>query len=276
MIGLLTALPRTPLHARLAREGRLVANAANGDNTKLATNIVPKRMAYDDMLAAYKALFHRLLTDRQIAERIRNKLHHLRNPARQNQYRLGEGLTIIGRLIARGILPGGWTRLRHFLRSLPVTSPRLLPQAITDWILGLSMRDYTERRFGGDTNRVRTIASTLFASMQVALAAYQQSGKVTVALNVDPAPAPNIFVSFEGWLDRRFFSRTARHLERLLMRTPSTLTLRIGAVPAATTYHLDRLLKRLSPYGDRISICIDKSMRKLVPIDSSVFHLVLD
>jgi len=47
--------------------------------------------------------------------------------------------------VSRGILPGGLSRVFHFLRSMPLTSPRLLPQAITDWIMGLAMRDYVER-----------------------------------------------------------------------------------------------------------------------------------
>ena len=41
MIGLLTALPKTPLYERLKKEERLIPDANNADNTKLATNIIP-------------------------------------------------------------------------------------------------------------------------------------------------------------------------------------------------------------------------------------------
>jgi hypothetical protein len=276
MVGLLTALPRTPLYQRLEKEGRLTAQAESTNNTRLGTNIVPKRMEYDAMVASYKALYKRLLEDRQIADRIRNKVRYMRDPVRQSQYGLIEGLVILGRLMARGILPGGLFRLFHFLRSLPLASPRLLPQAITDWIMGLAMRDYVERRFGVAMKSRQAAASRLFESLQAALAVYLQSGKVIVALKDGPAAGLNLSVSFRGWLDRSFFSRTASHLEKLLKRTPSTVTLRIELAYEAEIFHLNRLLRRLAPYGDRIFIHFDTKLRELVRIDSSVFHLILD
>ena len=276
MVGLLTALPRTPLYERLEKEGRLTAQADSMNNTRLGTNILPKRMEYDAMVASYKTLYQRLLEDRRIADRIRNKARYLRDPVRQSQYGLVEGLAILRRLMARGILPGGWFRLFHFLRSLPLASPRLLPQAITDWIMGLAMRDYVERRFGVAMKSRQATAARLFESLQAALALYLQSGKVIVALKESPATGLNLSVSFRGWLDRSFFSRTARHLEKLLKRTPSTVTLRIELAYEAEILHLNRLLRRLAPYGDRIFIHFDTKLRELVRIDSSVFHLILD
>jgi radical SAM superfamily enzyme YgiQ (UPF0313 family) len=276
MVGLLTALPRTPLYQRLEKEGRLMAQADSTNNTRLGTNIVPKRMKYDAMVESYKALYGRLLEDRQIADRIRNKVRYLRDPVRQSQYGLIEGLAILGRLIARGILPGGLVRSFHFLRSLPLASPRLLPQAITDWIMGLSMRDYVERRFRYSMKSRQAAATRLFKSLQAALAEYLKNGKVIVAWKDGPAAVPNLSVSFRGRLDRSFFSRTANHLERLLKRTPSTVTFRIELAYEAEISHLNRLLRRLAPYGDRIFIHFNAKLRELVRIDSSVFHLILD
>jgi radical SAM superfamily enzyme YgiQ (UPF0313 family) len=276
MIGLLTALPRTPLHRRLEKEGRLIVEAESTNNTRPGTNIVPKRMEYGAMVASYKALYQRLLEDRQIAERVRNKARYMCDPVRQSQYGLIEGLGIFGRLMARGILPGGLSRLFHFLRSLPLASPRLLPQAITDWIMGLAMRDYVERRFGVAMESRRAAALRLFESLQAALAVYLRSGKVIVALKDGPAAGPNLLVSLRGWLDRAFFSRAASHLEKLLKRTPSTITLRIELLPEAEIFHLNRLLRRLAPYGDRIFVHVDAKLRGLVRVDSSVFHLILE
>jgi radical SAM superfamily enzyme YgiQ (UPF0313 family) len=276
MVGLLTALPRTPLYQRLEKEGRLIAQAGNTNNTRLGTNIVPKRMEYDAMVASYRDLYQRLLEDRQIADRARNKARYLRHPVRQSQYAWGEGLAIIGRLLARGILPGGPSRLFHFLRSLPVTSPRLVPQAITDWIMGLAMRDYVERKFGAAANSPGITASRLFDSLQAALADYLKSGKVVVTMKDGPASGLNLSVSLMGWLDRSFFSRAAGHLEKLLKRTPSTVTLRIESAHEEEISQLNRLLRRLAPYGDRIFIHLDQRLRELVRVDSSVFHLLLD
>jgi hypothetical protein len=97
-----------------------------------------------------------------------------------------------------------------------------------------------------------------------------------LALKDSPAAGLNLSVSFRGWLDRSFFSRTASHLEKLLKRTPSTVTLRIELAHEAEVFHLNRLLRRLAPYGDRIFIHFDTKLRDLVRIDSSVFHLILD
>ena len=276
MIGLLTALPRTPLYQRLEKEGRLIVQAESTNNTRLGTNIVPKRMQYDAMVESYRALYTRLLEDRQIADRVRNKARYLRDPVRQGQYGLIEGLGILGRLMAKGILAGGFSRLFHFLRSLPLASPRLLPQAITDWIMGLAMRNYVERRFDVAMKTRRVAAFSLFESFQAALAVYLRSGKVIVALKDGPADSLNLFVSLRGWLDGAFFSRAARHLEKLLRGTPSTVTLRIEQAWEAEIFHLNRLLRRLAPYGDRIFIHVDVKLRELVRIDSSVFRLVLE
>jgi len=80
MVGLLTALPRTPLYERLQREGRLIPQVRQGDNTKPSTNVMPKRMGYEEMITGYESLFRRLFTDNAIAERITEKMRHLRRP----------------------------------------------------------------------------------------------------------------------------------------------------------------------------------------------------
>jgi radical SAM superfamily enzyme YgiQ (UPF0313 family) len=146
MIGLLTALPKTPLYDRLTKEGRLSTLEHASDNTRPSTNIIPKGMPYDDMVDSYIALYCRLLADREIALRIRNKLRHLRNPVYRSAYPPQEALGILWRLVHRGILPGGPIRLWHFLHSMPWLTPSRLPTVISDWIVGLSMRHFVERR----------------------------------------------------------------------------------------------------------------------------------
>ena len=76
-------------------------------------------------------------------------------------------------------------------------------------------------------------------------------------------------------VDGRFFRRAAPGLERLLKHTRARLTLRIDALPVQHLEHLSLLLSRLARYGDRVSIIVDEKVRSLIPIDSSVFNLVL-
>jgi radical SAM superfamily enzyme YgiQ (UPF0313 family) len=53
-------------------------------------------------------------------------------------------------------------------------------------------------------------------------------------------------------------------------------TLRIEGLREQKLPDLNRLLARLARHGSRVSTVIDKKTRKLVRVDSSVFHLVLE
>jgi radical SAM superfamily enzyme YgiQ (UPF0313 family) len=152
MIGMLTAMPRTPLYERLQKEGRIDETEDSAENTRGRTNVVPKNMTLEAMTEAYRALYARLLTDAEIARRIRNKVRYLRAPRYRSGYSTADRIGILGRLIFKGILPGGVSRTLHFLRTLPVFSPARIPLVISDWIIGLSMRDYAERNLPVERN----------------------------------------------------------------------------------------------------------------------------
>jgi len=55
----------------------------------------------------------------------------------------------------------------------------------------------------------------------------------------------------------------------------ATVTLHIEALRADQQRQLERPLRRLASCGDRVSVWIDGRIRPVVPIDSSVFHLLL-
>jgi len=272
MIGLLHAMPRTPLHERLHKEGRLRTLADDHDNTVAGTNVVPKRMEYDAMVARYKLLYRELLTDRAIGERIRNKMRYMQQPLYTGGYSPRDSLGIIWRLVRRGVLPGGPSRWIAFLRSLPALRPAQLPSVISDWIIGLSMADFAHRHL--ETPNTSNLAEQRVESVRAAMAGYIEAGRAGLDVAAI-APAPRVSLSLHGLLDRRFFVRAARSLERLLKHTPSTVTLRIEALGETEVRHLERLLHRLRRYGDRVSVDLNERLRSMVSIDSSVFHLVL-
>jgi radical SAM superfamily enzyme YgiQ (UPF0313 family) len=272
MIGLLTALPRTPLYERLEKEGRLRAQEDDTDNTRPGTNITPKYMHYEAMVDAYQALYRRLFSDRGIAERLRNKLRYMARPVYQSGYSASQRLGILWRLLVKGILPGGLPRVVHFLSTVPVLSPSRLPLVVSDWIAGLAMREYVERRFTASVAEGSAFERRV-AQVRAALAGYLAAGKVTLSLG--PATAPALALRLQGLLDRRFFARAAPRLERLLKHTRVRLTLRIDILPVSQREPLQRLLRRLARYGDRVSIVLDERLRAFVPVDSSVFDVVL-
>ena len=145
MIGLLNALPRTPLYERLHAAGRLRAQDSGGDNTKADTNVVPLRMSSEELTSGYRRLYRRLLEDRAIARRIINKNRFLARAPGAMEYSAAVSLRILLRLLRHGIFSRGAARRWHFLRSFPWLRPWQIPSTVSDWIVALSMQDYARR-----------------------------------------------------------------------------------------------------------------------------------
>ncbi|MDO8462633.1 MAG: radical SAM protein [Deltaproteobacteria bacterium] len=148
MVGLLMAIPKTPLYQRLKKAGRLLSTAIQ-DNTRSSTNIIPLKMTYQELIAGYERLHQRLTENRAIYRRMANKLNSLKNPLGVFDLSLRQKWTYLFRLIGRGILPGGIGRIYWFIRSclLGLRNPKGLPSMVTDWIAALSLRDYRDRWF---------------------------------------------------------------------------------------------------------------------------------
>jgi hypothetical protein len=275
MVGLLTALPRTRLHQRLQREGRLIPHAHQGDNTKLGTNFLPKRMGYQDMILSYKSLFRRLFSDREIAARIREKTRHLQRPAATGHYPAVERRRILRELFLHGLLPGGPMRLFRFARTLHLARVHTWPQVITDWIAGLTMSDYVQRHFSADSDREQGLVRQAAARLASLCPNAVHTGMLEISSRLRNDSA-DLQVVLRGQVEQIFYTRAAHRMEKLLRRSPATLTLRIEAFGLEQRQQLEQLLDRLAPFGQRISIWTSQRTRQLLPIDSSVFHLILD
>ena len=239
MVGLLTALPRTPLFERLKKEGRLVEGVPHGDNTKLRTNIVPKGMSAAEMVEGFKRLYAELLSDRGIAERVRNKLRHFGVHARLERESAGEAARLVWNLLRRGIARGGLGRAWHFARSLPLTRPRLIAQAVNDWISGLAMRDYVDRHFGIARGE----------------AAAERGACIPVRVT-EP-------------LDRALVRRLRRQLRGLLASPQTRLVLAIENLRASEAREFERLSKSLARYGDRVAIVLGEGLRELLRCEAA-------
>ena len=72
MLGMLYAIPKTPLHARLAAEGRL----ETADNPEFGTNIVPLKMTAMEMRDGYIQLFNEIYTPDAYFRRMDDLLLH--------------------------------------------------------------------------------------------------------------------------------------------------------------------------------------------------------
>ena len=114
------------------------------------TNVIPMQMGYDEMLDGYRSLYWRLVPDHEIAERIQNKVGFFSPVVRHTSRSVRTQLAILLRLFLRGVLPGGLSRVFHFLRSLPLSRPSLISVAAGDWIVALTIRDFVERHLGAE------------------------------------------------------------------------------------------------------------------------------
>ncbi len=276
MVGLLTALPRTPLYERLRQEQRLLASTEHAqDNTRPGTNFVPKRMQYDDMVYAYKNLYRKLSSDHAIAQRIRSKTHYLKDPVSRAHYSRWQALAIVTRFLARGVLPGGPLRLWHFLSTVTSCAPRMWPHVITDWIAGLAMRDYLRRYFGLDPAGERHAAHATLVFIRNRFAASLRRGSLDASLALTESMT-RLALTVRGAVEGRFYTQAARRIENLLHQTAITVSLRIDAFPTKHLHYLEQLLQRLSRYGDRVSLHLNRELRQLLNIDLSSFHLILD
>jgi radical SAM superfamily enzyme YgiQ (UPF0313 family) len=276
MIGLLTALPKTPLYYRLEKAGRLLTGANICDNTKCGTNVIPLRMRYEEMLERYRGLYVRLMAYRNIADRIKNKVRFLGAPPAPRDDSLLNRIRILRRLLFRGLLPGGVPRMYHFFRSIPFAKPRYIPLVIQDWIVGLSMRDYVDRNFGGSIDELRSEARRRLERIERVFRRYVRQGTLEVSVEEAKDAVTNLSLSIRGRLDRRFFKRASRHLAKVLDHSSASVTLRIEALHYAQRGQLQRMLRRLTRHGDRISVAVHEELARSIEVDSSVFNLVLE
>ncbi len=252
MIGLLHAMPRTPLFERLRAAGRLREADSGSDNTKLNTNVEPLNMSRAELIDGYRELHRRLLTDRAIARRIINKSRSLGRPANGMEYGATTGLVILLRLLWRGILPGGPARHWHFLRTVPWRKPWQFPLVVGDWIVGLSMQDYVRRHFGAPLQANAHRGSKPLARLARTLRR-SRAGEVSVSSG---AVHENTLI-LDLWLHAlpgRALRRISADLRAVLRETPARLTLRIEHASGADLLRMRPLLRRLRRFADRVSI----------------------
>ncbi|HSA59204.1 MAG TPA: radical SAM protein [bacterium] len=147
LVGLLTALPGTPLFARLQKAGRL-RDMQTMDPWALATNVVPLRMTYEELIEGYKDLIWRLLEDETVYRRLVAKLRYFKRPGALSRLSIREKLSYGYRLLRFGILPGGPKRFYYFVLSLlREPGPRRWSVVVADWMTAISFQTLVNRHF---------------------------------------------------------------------------------------------------------------------------------
>ncbi|HSP17764.1 MAG TPA: radical SAM protein [Thermoanaerobaculia bacterium] len=268
MVGLLTALPRTPLYERLRKDGRLLEGESL-DNTRLATNVVPKSMTALEMRRGYQELYHTLCSDWAIADRLKNKLRYLKTSHQTAGFSLGQTFRILQRFAMSGIAPGGWTRWWHFLRTAGTADLKQTPFVISEWVTALAMKAYAEKYVIPSPELVSEAIERRTARLRTKLRAWIDSGALDVKLD---SVRTHLEVRLAA-IDSSGFARAVRHLRAVLRHTQANVTLRIEECDAPK---LRRLVRKLRRYSDRVSLSLSETLRGRVEIDTSRFHLVYE
>ena len=268
MIGLLTALPKTPLHARLKAEGRL-RDLDSADNTKSATNVIPKRMSYEELVGGYQAMLRRLATDSAIAQRVINKLKVMPAPVYDGDYSLAQSLRIVARLLWRGVARGGLPRIWHFARSVPWTAPGKLSLFISEWIVALAMQDYVARHFQAERVAARHQGEVArrFEKLQRLVA--ESFNGAAVALS-NAGSLPDISIRLPQGSMRSFVDCIGDHLDATLRATHSSLTLRIDALREGEREAVQRLLAHIAT--GRLQFVDHLAMGRLLEISVNILR----
>ncbi len=152
MLGILQAIPRTPLYERLEKAGRL-RSVAQGNNTLSFTNIKPKQLSYDELIDGYRELFQRIYTWDALGDRWLANVDQWGKRANRPfiQKPLGQLRPFLLRqtwMIARYYLTGGRDHRRFAWRMLWGTlrrAPRTLPQTASYLAYFIHLREYTDR-----------------------------------------------------------------------------------------------------------------------------------
>src|SRR5690606_21839362 len=145
MTGMLQAMPKTPLHERMAREGRLVADST-GDQF-VFSNIEPRRMSRRELYEGYRKLIAELYDFRNYRERT---LAFILNRGRQIEEGLrgrASGLPLLGRILRHTRLVPDLRRVWFTLRLLGETllrRPSAFRDAVSFAIVHKALSEYME------------------------------------------------------------------------------------------------------------------------------------
>ncbi|MBI5361743.1 MAG: DUF4070 domain-containing protein [Planctomycetes bacterium] len=138
MVGLLTALPRTRLHERLAREGRL-AGTSTGNNTDAVLNFEPV-LGRAFLVDGYRRLMHRLYEPRNYYRRVRTFLAHHRPRGPRVRLSGADVKAFLRSLWFLGVRHRGRRAFWRLFSTTLVRRPRHVRTAIELAILGFHFR----------------------------------------------------------------------------------------------------------------------------------------
>ena len=156
----------------------------------------------------------------------------------------------------------------QFVRTMSRASLKQIPLIVSDWIAALSMKEFAERHLLiGDG---QSASAVHLEKLRQSFRSYVQQGRIRIQMEQG-----NISLQLQGLLDSAFYAKASRAIKDLLKHTTSTVTLHVEQFQEEHRGQWQRLLRRLRRNGDRIYVSTTESLKDVLEVDSSVFHLVL-
>ncbi len=275
MVGLLHALPKTPLYERLDKAQRL-REVQTSDNTRPATNIIPIKMSYDELITGYQGLLKRLLKDKAIYRRIVNKVRYMRDPLTSPHMSGRQKLTYVMRLICFGIIPGGLTRMTYFARTilLGLRRPKSLAVIVTDWVAALSLQSFAERYVEASTSKTQAVLQRVHDKLLSRLARRWQESQIALRL-AQCEDRLHIWIDVKQPLDRKAMTIFARTVRRTLRRSREAIVLDCHQLKDTSAAQVEVLLRKLRRYRHQIHLQLTESLYRQLSHDLIPFEYTL-
>jgi len=143
MVGLLTVLPRTRLHRRLASQNRILGEST-GNNTEAVCNFLPV-LGRDTLIEGYRRLVHSLYEPGAFYARARRLLARRRIRGPREHVGLREVVALVRSFWKLGVRGPGRREYLKFLGHALVHHPRGFALAVTLSIYGHHFRTVAER-----------------------------------------------------------------------------------------------------------------------------------
>ncbi|MBS1269797.1 MAG: hypothetical protein MAG794_00749 [Gammaproteobacteria bacterium] len=137
------------------------------------------------------------------------------------------------------------------------------------------MRDYVCRHFDVEPELAREAARRAIADLRTRFGGAFARGALTAHLGATDE-GPRLVLTLRGALERRFFRRGRRRLERLLRLPGAHLTLCIEHLAEGQTDSLHRLIASLGRYGERVTLRMSQELRARLPIDLTGIHVLIE
>jgi radical SAM superfamily enzyme YgiQ (UPF0313 family) len=274
MVGLLNALPKTPLYTRLEAAHRL-KQIEQMDNTRAFTNIIPAQMTEEELVAGYIGLHQRLLQEKSIYQRIANKIRYLTHPSQSTDLKLKTKLIYLNRFLFKGILLGGPRRVYYFLRSilLGVKNPQVLPLIVADWIAAVSLQSFAKRYY----DKPVTLGEWAERHFQTSLVqkVYRKIHKEILFRISEWQGTEKIQIAVQGSVGRWEVKVLSSSIKRYLQRCQGSIDLDFRGIKESGLANLRLLLTRLENYGNQVHLYLTEGVYLKFREELSAFQYTL-